>query len=126
MTKIKCDGQDLYCIVLITLYVNKADGATVDAVRFPHEKNSCITHSFHTVYLFKGFIPKFTSYICHLVTLILALITEFSNGKPFPPSQISTVFQLLFLPKVVQVLQIHCKENKMFSIHIPCYFRIFG
>ena len=26
----------------------------------------------------------------------------------------------------MQVLQIHCKENKMFSVHISCYFYIFG
>ena len=38
-TKIKYEGQQLSCIVMITLYhyVNKADVATVDAVRFPHE-----------------------------------------------------------------------------------------
>ena len=37
MTKIKGEGHDLYCIVMITLYANKADGATADAVRFPHD-----------------------------------------------------------------------------------------
>ena len=56
MTKIKGEGHDLYCIVMITLYADKADGATVEAVRFPHacSKNLCITHSFHIVYLFQG------------------------------------------------------------------------
>ena len=37
MTKIKGEGHDFYCVVMITLYANKADGATADAVRFPQD-----------------------------------------------------------------------------------------
>ena len=39
-------------------------------------------------------------------------------GTPFLPSLVSTLFQLLFFSKVMQVLQIHRKENEMFSVHI--------